>query len=277
MSDPTLHTAGVIGWPVAHSRSPRLFDHWFARYGIDGRYMPFAVAPESFPYVFPALARCGLQGVNVTLPHKQQALAMADAATPAAEAIGAANLITFAADGAITADNSDGFGFTSSLRAGAPEWTADRGPALVLGAGGASRALIHALVEGGCPEVRLANRTRDKAAALAASFERVSVVDWEHRSDALADAATVVNATSLGMTGQPPLDLALDAAPAHAVVTDIVYTPLETPLLAAARARGLTAVDGLGMLLHQARPAFSAWFGVEPEVDEDLRAAVAGG
>lgn len=277
MTDPRLLTAGVIGWPVAHSRSPRLFDHWFARHGIAGRYMPFAVAPGSFPHVFPALARAGLQGVNITLPHKEQALALADTATPTAEAIGAANLIRFTADGAIEADNSDGYGFIESLRAGAPGWQADRGPAVVLGAGGASRALIHALLEAGVPEIRLANRTRDKADALAKAFDRTAVIDWERRAAALEGAATVVNATSLGMEGQPPLDIALDAAPDHAVVTDIVYTPLETPLLAAARARGLAAVDGLGMLLHQARPAFAAWFGIDPEVDDALRAAVLDG
>ncbi len=274
MSDERPRTAGVMGWPIGHSRSPALFAHWFARHGLDGRYMPFAVRPEDFAEVCRALGKAGLRGVNVTLPHKEAALALADEMTREARAIGAANMIRFEA-GRILADNTDGTGFLESLRAGAPGWRADAGPAVVLGAGGASRAILHALLAGGCPEIRLANRSREKAEALAGAFApRVSPVAWEAREAALAGAATLVNATSLGMHGQPPLEIRLDALPAGAVVTDIVYTPLETPLLAAARARGLAAVDGLGMLLHQARPAFRAWFGIDPEVDAALRAAV---
>lgn len=274
MTDPRPLTAGVMGWPVTHSRSPRLFAHWFATLGVPGQYMPFAVAPEAFETVYRALPRAGLRGVNVTIPHKRAALDLADTASGAARAIGAANMIVFSEDGVIHAGNTDAFGFIESLHAGAPDWRASAGPALVIGAGGASRAILHALKGIGAPEIRLTNRTRATAEALAAEFgPTVRVVDWQARSEAVDGAATVVNATSLGMEGQAPLDIALDAAPAHAVVTDIVYTPLETPLLAAARARGLTAVDGLGMLLHQARPAFEAWFGPRPEVDAALRAA----
>lgn len=276
-ADPRPLTAGVMGWPIGHSRSPVLFDHWFARYAIPGRYVPLAVAPERFGDVYRALPHAGLRGVNVTIPHKRAALERADAASAAARAIGAANMIVFAPDGTIHAGNTDAYGFLENLRAGAPGWRAASGPAVVLGAGGASRALIHALTGVGAPAIRLANRTRETAEALADEFgPPVEVVDWEARSEALDGAATLVNATSLGMAGHPPLDIALDALPTHAVVTDIVYTPLETPLLADARVRGLTAVDGLGMLLHQARPAFEAWFGRDPEVDADLRAACLG-
>ncbi len=274
MTDERPLTAGVMGWPIRHSRSPALFAHWFARHGIDGRYMPFAVRPEDFVEVYRALPKAGLRGVNVTLPHKEAALALADEATETARAIGAANMIRFDG-GRILADNTDGVGFVENLAAGAPGWRADAGPAVVLGAGGASRAILHALLAGGCPEIRLANRTRDKAEALAATFgPGVRAVDWEAREGALEGAATLVNTTSLGMHGQPPLEIRVDALPQGAVVTDIVYTPLETPLLAVARARNLPAVDGLGMLLHQARPAFRAWFGIDAQVDTALRQAV---
>jgi shikimate dehydrogenase len=274
MTDPRPLTAGVMGWPVTHSRSPRLFDHWFARHGIAGRYSPLAVRPEDFAQVYRALPLAGFRGVNVTLPHKRAALDLADSVTDTARAIGAANMIRFAAEGEIVADNTDAFGFLESLRAVAPEWRADAGPAVILGAGGAARALVHGLAAAGAPEIRLLNRTAETADALAAEFGApVHVVVWAERSEALTNAATIVNATSLGMVGKPPLDIALEAAPRSAVVTDIVYTPLDTPLLLAARARGMVAVDGLGMLLHQARPAFAAWFGVDPQVDAALRAA----
>jgi shikimate dehydrogenase len=266
--------AGVMGWPVAQSRSPRLFDHWFATHGLPGRYVPLAVCEADFAEVYRALPKAGFRGVNVTIPHKRPALTLADGATDAARAIGAANMIRFEPDGRIFADNTDAYGFLESLCTGAPDWRGDSGPALVLGAGGAARAVVHALLGAGVPEIRLANRTAENAEALAGEFGRpVSAVSWEERADAADGAALLVNTTSLGMTGKPPLHMPLEALPAHAVVLDIVYVPLETPLLSAARARGLIPVDGLGMLLHQARPAFRAWFGIDPEVDAALREA----
>jgi len=274
MSDPRPLLAGVVGWPIAHSKSPRIFEHWFARYRIAGRYVPLRVAEANFATVYRALALAGFRGVNVTIPHKTAAFSLADSASETARQIGAANMIRYGEDGAILADNTDSYGFLESLRTGAPGWRGDAGAAVVLGAGGAARAILAALREDGAPEIRLANRTRAKAEALAAEIgPPVVPLPWEGRAEALAGAKTIVNATSLGMAGQAPLDLALDAAPEGAVVADIVYTPLETPLLSAARARGLATVDGLGMLLHQARPAFAAWFGVDPAVDEALRAA----
>lgn len=269
-----IRVAGVIGWPIRHSRSPVLFDHWFERLGVTGRYVPLAVRPEDFAQVYQALPRAGFCGVNVTLPHKEQALALADEASSAAEAIGAANMIHFQ-DGKIFADNTDGYGFLENLRQGAPQWSATDGPALVLGAGGAARAIVHALLDAGAPEVRIANRTRRRAEALADHFgSALSVIDWEARERSVEEARTIVNTTSLGMPDQPVLAVDLTNASDRTLVTDLVYEPLETPLLRAARMRGLPVVDGLGMLLHQARPAFRAWFGIDPPVDQPLRRAV---
>ncbi|MFQ5566435.1 MAG: shikimate dehydrogenase [Paracoccaceae bacterium] len=270
--------AGVIGWPVAQSKSPLIFAHWFTAAGIAGAYRRLAVRPEEFAQTLRALPAAGFRGVNVTIPHKLAALEAADEASAAARAIGASNTLCFDADGRTFAENTDAYGFTENLRDGAPSWDPAAGPALVLGAGGAARAVIHALLEAGVPGIRLANRTRARARSLAAHFgPRVEAVGWSGRDRAVAGAATIVNATSLGMAGNPPLELSLAAAPAAALVTDIVYTPLETPLLAAARARGLAAVDGLGMLLHQARPGFRAWFGIDPAVTPALRRAVLDG
>lgn len=267
---------GVMGWPIGHSKSPRLFDHWFSTLGVEGRYVPLAVRPEDFGEVYRALPKAGFRGVNVTVPHKARALALADEATAAARAIGAANMIRFE-DGRIVADNTDAYGFLENLRAEAPDWSAADGPALVLGAGGAARAVLHALLEAGAPRIRLANRTAARAEALAHDFgSRVSVVVWSDRSGAVEGATTIVNTTTLGMGGNAPLELDLARATRGALVTDLVYAPLETPLLGAARARGLATVDGLGMLLHQARPAFRAWFGIDPPVDGALRQACLG-
>ena len=264
--------AGVVGWPVAHSLSPVIFRHWFARHGLEGDYVRLPVRPEDVCRVIPALARAGFRGVNVTIPHKETVLGAADVVGPTAKAIGAANLLVFGTDGAVRAENTDVFGFLESLRQGASGWCPESGPALVLGAGGAARAVVYGLVEAGVPEIRLTNRTLARARELARTRgDKVRTIPWEERHEALADVSLVVNATSLGMVGQPPLDLDLGHAAAGAVVADIVYRPLETPLLAAARACGLVAVDGLGMLLHQARPAFRAWFGIDPAVDEVLR------
>jgi shikimate dehydrogenase len=272
MSAPPV--ACVLGWPVGHSRSPALHGHWLRRYGLPGFYVPLAVAPGAFATAFRALPALGLAGGNVTVPHKEQALALADSATARARRIGAANTL-IVRDGAIEADNTDAFGFIENLRERACGWNAAAGPALVLGAGGAARAVVVALLDAGAPEVRLANRTRARAEALAGAVGgAVSVVDWAQADGAADGAMTLVNTTSLGMVGQPPLELSLDAAPPEALATDAVYAPLVTPFLARAAARGLRTVDGLGMLLHQARPGFEAWFGRAPVVDAELRAAV---
>jgi shikimate dehydrogenase len=267
--------AGVVGWPVGHSRSPALHGHWLSRYGIRGHYVPLAVAPEDLAAVLAIMPRMGFRGANVTLPHKEAALALASETTEQACAVGAANTIVFLPGGGFRADNTDGSGFLSNLRQVHSAWNAAAGPALVLGAGGASRAIVAALLDAGAAEVRLANRTRGRAVALADAFgPRVRVVAWEDAGAAMTGAATIVNTTSLGMSGQPPLDLGFEWADPGAVVTDIVYQPLVTPFLARAAEAGLITVDGLGMLLHQAAPGFEAWFGRRPEVDEALRQAV---
>ena len=270
--------AGVLGWPVSHSKSPRLHGYWLERHGIDGAYLPLPVAPENFAQAVRALVDLGFRGANVTVPHKEEALALAlaDEADDNARRIGAANTLVFR-DGKVLAHNTDGFGFLANLEQGAPGWQPEA-PALVLGAGGAARAVIVALLDSGCRELRLCNRTAARAEVLRDTFGgSVRVVPWEEREAALTDLGLLVNTTSLGMEGQPPLSLDLAGLSASAVVNDLVYAPLETPLLAAARRQGNPAVDGLGMLLHQARPGFEAWFGVRPEVDAALRDFVLAG
>ncbi|BDG75197.1 shikimate dehydrogenase (NADP(+)) [Roseomonas fluvialis] len=263
--------AGVLGWPVSHSRSPRLHGHWLATLGIDGAYLPLPVRPDRFEGAVRALADLGFQGANVTIPHKQAAFGVCDVVDATARRAGAVNTLVFR-DGRIEGSNTDGFGFLESVRAGAPGWQPTAGPAVLMGAGGAARAIAAALVDAGCPRVTLVNRSRVRAEALAQDLGGpITIAD----APPLADAALLVNTTSLGMPGQPVLAIDPASLPATAVVADIVYVPLETPLLAAARARGLQAVDGLGMLLHQARPGFEAWFGVAPAVDAALRAVVA--
>ena len=264
--------AGVMGWPVGHSRSPRLHGYWIRQYGIDGAYIPLPVRPENFESALRALPKLGFAGANVTVPHKEAALAGVDRADPQARRIGAANTIVVAADGTLEGRNTDAFGFLENLRGSIVNWRAAAGPAVIVGAGGAARAIAVALMDAGAPALRLVNRTVERAERLARDVGGpVQVYRWTDRVPALADAALLVNTTTLGMTGQPPLDLDLKGLPTTAVVNDVVYVPLETPLLAAARARGNRAVDGLGMLLHQARPGFAAWFGVEPEVTPELR------
>lgn len=266
--------AGVIGWPVAHSRSPRLHRHWLDRYGLPGHYVPLPVRPEHLQGVLRHLPHAGFVGANVTIPHKQAVLELADIVTDRAALIGAANTLIFRADGKIHADNTDGYGFLASLRAGAPGWLPEQGPAAVIGAGGAARAVVASLLEAGVPELRIANRTRIRAEQLKAEFgARLVVYDWAQLGNMLEEARTVVNATSLGMTGKAPLRASMEALSPAAVVTDLVYTPLQTPFLAEAEARGCTVVDGLGMLLHQAAPGFERWFGRRPAVDEAAREA----
>jgi shikimate dehydrogenase len=270
--------AGVIGWPVAHSRSPRLHGHWLQRYGIDGAYVPLAVPPDRIETAIRALPALGFAGANVTVPHKEAALRLADEADSLARRIGAANTLVVKPDGTIAASNTDAFGFLENLRDRAAGFQAAAGPAVVLGAGGAARAVIVALADAGAPEIRIVNRTRARAEELGSLAPRLArAVAWDRRHAALADAALLVNTTTLGMQGQPPLDLDLRQLPPRALVNDIVYTPLETPLLRAAAARGNPVVDGLGMLLHQARPGFQAWFGREPAVTEELRRIVLDG
>jgi shikimate dehydrogenase len=263
--------AGIIGWPVAHSRSPRLHGFWLEQYGIDGAYVPLAIRPDRFATAVRGLMEAGFAGANVTIPHKRAAFALCDSVDASARRAGAVNTMVFR-DGQIAGSNTDGWGFLANLRAHGVD--PEAGPALVLGAGGAARAVAAGLLETGI-RVTIANRTPEHAQALAHDVPGLRVLGWDSRSEALADHALLVNATSLGMQGHPPLELDLSRAPHGLAVADIVYVPLETPLLSAAAAHGLRAVEGLGMLLYQAVPGFRAWFGVEPRVDEALRRFVA--
>jgi shikimate dehydrogenase len=275
--------AGVMGWPVGHSLSPRLHGFWLRQHRIDGTYVPLAVEPANLAQALRALPALGFRGVNLTIPHKEPALAVVDRITPAAARIGAVNTVVVTADG-LLGENTDGYGFMENLAAGAPGWRPADGPAVLLGAGGAARAIAVALIDAGATELRLVNRTLARAEALADQLAdaarqhgtALAVLPWRDGA-ALAGASLLVNTSSLGMTGQPPLEIDLQDLPRAALVTDIVYSPIETGLLAAARARGHAVVDGLGMLLHQARPGFRAWFGVDPEVSEALRATVLAG
>ncbi len=267
----SARVAGITGWPVAHSRSPRLHGYWLQRLAIDGAYVPLPVRPEHFATAMRGLLAAGFAGCNVTAPHKLAAFDICDSVDVTARRAGAVNTLVFR-DGRISGSNTDGYGFLADLRAHGVDPAA--GPALVLGAGGAARAVIAAFQDTGVA-VTVANRTRARADALAGELPGLRVVDWQARAASLADHALLVNTTPLGMAGHDPLELDLSAAPSSLVVADIVYVPLETPLLAAARMRGLRAVEGLGMLLHQAVPGFRAWFGVEPQVDEALRRFVA--
>ncbi len=269
--------AGIMGWPVKHSRSPRLHGAWLKTYGIDGVYVPLPVAPENLGAALRALPILGFAGVNLTVPHKETALQFMDEITSAAKRIGAINTVTVLPNGKLRGDNTDCFGFIANVETSLPAWSAAVGPAVVLGAGGAARAVIAGLLDKGCPEVRIANRSRPRAEAVARDLgAKVRLVSWPVDASALSDAALLVNTTSLGMMGQPPLEISLQGLPAGAVVTDVVYAPLQTELLKQAAARGHQTVDGLGMLLHQARPAFAAWFGREPQVTAELRQIVLG-
>ena len=264
--------AGVMGWPISHSRSPKLHGYWLERHGIAGTYVPLPVRPERLEAALRGLPALGFAGCNVTIPHKEDVMRRVDRVEPIARRIGAVNCVIVQPDGSLLGTNNDGYGYIHSLSDAYPDWHADAGPAVVLGAGGGSRAVVASLLDAGAPEIRLLNRTPARARDLAAEYgARVTALPWEERGEALAGAALLVNATSQGMVGQEPLDIALDRLPRSALVSDIVYIPLETPLLAAARARGNRAVNGLGMLLHQAVPAFEAWFGVRPEVTPELR------
>ena len=269
--------AGVMGWPVVHSRSPRIHGYWLEEKGIDGAYLPLAVRPEALEAALAALPALGFRGCNLTAPHKEAALARMDSLSDTARRIGAVNTVTITDDGALHGDNTDGYGFISHLRQEAPGWET-AAPAVVLGAGGAARATVDALSAAGVLEIRLLNRTGERAAALAEEAGKtVCSFPWEQRDEALAGCSLLVNTTQLGQVGKPALDLDLERLPPDAVVYDLVYAPLETDLLKAARARGHVGVDGLGMLIHQARPGFAAWFGAEAQATAALRAFAAEG
>lgn len=267
--------AGVMGWPVSHSRSPLIHNHWVAEHGLSGSYVLLPVEPRRLDRAVAGLAALGFAGCNVTIPHKVGAMTLVDRVDAVARRIGALNTIVVEADGSTSGTNNDGRGYLHSLRESHGNWQAAAGPVAVLGCGGAARAVIVGLIDAGVPQIRVCNRSLDKALALADEMgPAVQAFAWQKRDEVLEGITLLVNSTNQGMTGQPALDLALDALPARAVVSDLVYVPLETPLLAAARARGNPTLDGLGMLMHQARPAFEAWFGVLPDVTPELRRKV---
>ena len=272
--------AGVMGWPVSHSRSPLMHNHWLKQHGIAGVYVPLPVQPERLADALRGLPALGFAGCNLTIPHKVAAMAHMDEIDPLARRMGAMNLVVVGADGRLTGFNTDGFGFWQSLIDAQPQFRADAGPVAVLGAGGAARAVVLSLLERGAPRVRLLNRTEDKAQQLAAelggagSCGVIEVLTWSQREAALEGCSLLVNTTSLGMQGQPELELRLDALPPAALVCDVIYVPLETLLLKQARERGHVTVNGLGMLMNQARPVFQAWFGVMPEITPELKQAM---
>jgi shikimate dehydrogenase len=270
--------AGIMGWPVAHSRSPVLHGFWLDETGIDGAYLPLPVRPELIEQALRALPILGFRGCNLTIPHKEAALAVADHIEPLARRIGAANTIIVLPDDRLEARNTDAYGFRESLRESTGDWHPGAGPAVVLGAGGSARAVVAALADAGVDAIRIVNRTWHRAESirrdLATSSTRISVHSWDEIGAVQRDAGLLVNTTSLGMTGEPPLVFDLAPLPRSSPVVDIVYVPIETQLLATARRRGHPVVDGLGMLLHQGRPGFEAWFGTAVRVSPELRATV---
>jgi len=267
--------AGVMGWPIAQSRSPILHNYWIEKYKCNGRYVPLAVRPERLAEAIRGLPALGFRGCNLTMPHKQYAMTMVDSLTDTAKRIGAVNCIVVGDDGKMSGTNNDGTGYVLSVQEVAPHWQPSDGPIAILGAGGAARAIIVALLERGAREIRLINRTFEKAERLAKEFGRaIKPLAWDQRGDAIADVALLANATNQGMTGNPPLQISLDKLSPRTLVSDLIYVPPETEFLTAAKARGNVTINGLGMLLHQARPAFQAWFGVMPEITTELRAAV---
>jgi len=272
LDDQRFLLAGVMGWPVMHSRSPKLHQYWLRQHAIAGAYVPLAIQPDGLPAALRALAPLRFSGCNLTIPHKEAALRIVDEADASARRIGAVNCVVVRADGTLEGRNNDGFGFVQSILEDYPSWRADRGPIVVFGAGGGARAIVVSVADQGARDIRLINRTGDRAKALEEEFGApVKSVAWRDRHEAIADAHMLINTTNQGMVGQPALDVSLAALPTSALVADIVYIPRETPLLAEARRRGNPTVGGLGMLLHQARPAFKAWSGVMPQVTADLR------
>jgi shikimate dehydrogenase len=267
--------AGVMGWPIAQSRSPVLHNYWIDKYKLNGRYVPLAVRPERLSDAIRGLPALGFRGCNLTMPHKQLAMTMVDSLTDTAKRIGAVNCIVVGEDGKMSGTNNDGNGYVLSVQEVAPQWKPSDGPIAILGAGGAARAIIVALLERGASEIRLINRTLEKAERFAKDFGlAIKPIPWEKRGDAIADVALLTNATNQGMTGHPPLEISLDRLSSRTLVSDLIYVPPETPFLTAAKARGNVIINGLGMLLHQARPAFQAWFGIMPEITSDLRTSI---
>ena len=265
--------AGVMGHPVMHSRSPRLHNYWLEKHGIAGRYMPLAIKPDAIEKALRALPALGFSGCNLTMPHKETAVSLMDRVSPLVRKIGAMNCVIVAPDGSLEGHNFEAFGYAASLSQEIRGWRPDAGPIVVLGAGGGARAVVAGLAEEGASAIRVLNRSPERAEKLVADMGPPAVaVRWADRHDVVADAILVVNCTNQGMHGQPPLDIKLDRMPETAVASDLIYNPGETPFLAAARARGVRTINGLGMLLNQARPAFKAWFGVMPEVTAELRA-----
>jgi shikimate dehydrogenase len=273
MSDPDRFLlAAVLGWPIMHSRSPLLHNYWFKQHGLAGTYVPLAIRPEALGAALRALHPLGFSGCNLTIPHKQHAMTIVDEVDAVGKSIGALSCVIVRPDGSLGGTNNDCYGFVHNLKQAFADWRADSGPIAVIGAGGGSRAVCYGLAQEGAREIRLVNRTYARAMGIAEAFGGpIKVYPWEERHAVLEGAAMVVNATSQGMAGQPALDLKLEKLPRHALAVDIIYTPLETPFLAAARSRGNRTLNGLGMLLHQGRPAWKAWFGIDVEVTPELR------
>ena len=272
MAQKNFLLAGVMGWPVMHSRSPLIHNHWFEKHELLGRYVPLAIRPEGLQAALRALPALGFAGCNVTIPHKQEAMRIVDELHDSARAMGAVSCVTVREDGSLLGSNNDAYGFMRNLQSQQPQWRADAGPVVVVGAGGGARAVVYGLVQAGVHEVRLVNRNLARAQEVAAAMgPAVRAQDWAQRHEVLAGASLVVNTTSQGMVGQGVLDIDLAQLPAPAIAADIVYIPLVTPFLAAAKARGNATVDGLGMLLQQGPLAWKAWFGIEPEVTPELR------
>ena len=267
--------AGVMGWPVMHSRSPMIHNYWLRQHDLAGTYVPLAIRPEGLAAALRSLHPLGFAGCNVTIPHKQQAMTIADEVDAAAKRIGAISCVTVRSDGSLAGSNNDAYGFIRNLRQEQPGWRADAGPVVVIGAGGGSRAVCYGLAQEGVKEIRLVNRTLARAKGVADEFgSPIRALPWEQRNDVLEGAAMVVNTTSQGMVGQTALDIRLDKLPKNALAADIIYIPLETPFLAAARQRGNRTINGLGMLLHQGPLAWKLWFGIEPQVTAELRSLV---
>ena len=272
MNTSTIPVAAVIGHPVNHSRSPRMHNFWLAHFGLEGYYIPLDIDPKKFERSIRNLPELGLIGANITIPYKEKVLKIADKISDRAALVGAANTLTFLPNGGVYADNTDGYGFLQNIKSKYKDWSAREGISVVFGAGGASRAILAALIEDGASDIILANRTRSRADQLRSDFgAKIKVVEWMKVQNYLSEASTIINTTSLGMVGKTDLPIPLNALKKNTLVTDIVYTPIETHLLATAAKMGCRTVDGLGMLIHQAIPGFERWFGIKPGDSQALR------